>query len=146
MAYRFFTKRKGELLVKNEEANFNFTADHIVFVPYMWDYRDGKIFNSSFEALYKEINISKFASDSLAFLPVLADVGNNKKVAILEADLEEYPGMYLNINQTQKGFMGVFAPYPLEAKLGGYGGINYIPRRTVKLIFILPPEEAGQQG
>lgn len=134
VAYRFFTKRKGELFVKSEEANFNFTADQKVFVPYMWDYRDGKIFNSSFEALYKEINISKFASDSLAFLPVLADVGNNKKVVILEADLEDYPGMYLNINQTHKGFMGVYAPYPLEAKLGGYGGINYIPTKRADYI------------
>jgi alpha-glucosidase len=134
VAYRFFTKRKGELFVKNEEANFNFTADQKVLVPYMWDYRDGKIFNSSFEALYKEIDISKFATDSLAFLPVMADVGNNKKVVILEADLEEYPGMYLNINQTHKGFMGVFAPYPLEAKLGGYGGINFIPTKRADYI------------
>ena len=134
VAYRFFAKRKGELIVKNEEANFNFTADHKAFIPYQWDYRDGKIFNSSFEALYKEINISKFASDSLAFLPVLVDVGNNRKVVILEADLEEYPGMYLNINQTHKGFMGVYAPYPLEAKLGGYGGINYIPTKRADFI------------
>jgi len=114
-AYRFFTKKKGEMIVKNEEANFNFTADHKAFIPYMWDYRDGKIFNTSFEALYKETNISKFAPDSLAFLPLLVDVGENKKVAILEADLEDYPGMFLNINQTRKGFMGVYAPYPLEA-------------------------------
>jgi alpha-glucosidase len=134
VAYRFFTKRKGELIVKNEEANFNFTADDKTFVPYMWDYRDGKIFNSSFEALYKEINISKFASDSLAFLPVLVDVGDNKKVVILEADLEDYPGMYLNINQTHKGFMGVYAPYPLESKLGGYNGINYIPIKRADYI------------
>ena len=134
VAYRFFAKRKGELIVKNEEANFNFTSDNRAFIPYMWDYRDGKIFNSSFEALYKEINISKFASDSLAFLPVLVDVGNNRKVVILEADLEEYPGMYLNINQTHKGFMGVYAPYPLEAKLGGYGGINYIPTKRADYI------------
>jgi len=134
VAYRFFAKRKGELIVKNEEANFNFTSDNRAFIPYMWDYRDGKIFNSSFEALYKEINISKFASDSLAFLPVLVDVGNNRKVVILEADLEEYPGMYLNINQTHKGFMGVYAPYPLEAKLNGYGGINYIP--TKRAVYI----------
>ncbi|MCX6238834.1 MAG: glycoside hydrolase family 97 protein [Bacteroidia bacterium] len=115
VAYRFVTRRKGEIMVKNEEANFNFTADHKAFIPYMWDYRDGKIFNTSFEALYKEINISKFAPDSLAFLPLLVDVGNNKKVVILEADLEDYPGMFLNINQTRKGFMGVYAPYPLEA-------------------------------
>jgi len=134
VSYRFFTKRKGELLVKNEEANFNFTADHKAFVPYMWDYRDNKIFNSSFEALYKEINISRFASDSLAFLPVLVDVGNNKKIVILEADLEDYPGMYLNINKTHKGFMGVYAPYPLEAKLNGYGGINFIPTKRADYI------------
>ena len=129
VAYRFFTKKKGEIIIKNEEANFNFTDDHKAFLPYMWDYRGGKIFNSSFEALYREINISQFLTDSLAFLPVLVDVGNNKKVVILEADLEDYPGMYLNINQTRKGLMGVYAPYPLEAELGGFGGINYIPQK-----------------
>jgi len=134
VAYRFFAKRKGEIVVKNEEANFNFIADYKAFVPYMWDYRDGKIFNSSFEALYKEINISEFASDSLAFLPVLVDVGNNRKIVILEADLEDYPGMYLNINKTHKGFMGVYAPYPLEAKLSGYNGINYIPTKRADYI------------
>jgi alpha-glucosidase len=134
VAYRFFTNRKGEIIIKNEEANFNFTDDHKAFIPYMWDYRGGKIFNSSFEALYKEINISKFASDSLAFLPVLVDLENNKKVVITEADLEDYPGMYLNINQTRKGFMGVYAPYPLEAELGGFGGINYIPTKRAGYI------------
>lgn len=134
VAYRFFTKKKGELIVKNEEANFNFTANYKVFIPYMWDYRDGQKFNSSFEALYKEINISKFANDSLAFLPILADVGNNKKVVILEADLEDYPGMYLNINQTRQGFKGIFAPYPLETKTGGYNGINIIPTKRADYI------------
>ncbi len=134
VAYRFFTKRKGEVIVKSEEANFNFTNDCKAFVPYMNDYRAGKMFNSSFEALYREINISQFAKDSLAFLPLLVDVGNNKKVVILEADLEDYPGMYLNINQTGKGFMGVFAPYPLEAEVGGWGGINYIPTKMAEYI------------
>jgi alpha-glucosidase len=134
VAYRFFTKKKGEILVKHEEANFNFTDDHKAFLPYMWDYRGGKIFNSSFEALYREIAISHFSSDSLAFLPVLVDVGNNRKVVILEADLEDYPGMYLDVNQTRKGFIGVYAPYPLEAELGGYGGINDIPTKRADYI------------
>ncbi len=134
VAYRFFTKKDGEIIVKNEEATFNFTDDDKAFLPYMWDYRGGKIFNSSFEALYREINISQFLKDSLAFLPALVDVGNNKKVVILEADLEDYPGMYLNINQTGKGFMGVYAPYPLEAELGGYGGINYVPTKRADYI------------
>ena len=134
VAYRFFTKKKGEIILKHEEANFNFTDDHKAFLPYMWDYRGGKIFNSSFEALYREIAISHFSSDSLAFLPVLVDVGSNTKVVILEADLEDYPGMYLDVNQTRKGFMGVYAPYPLEAELGGYGGINDIPTKRADYI------------
>src|SRR4030042_6759653 len=94
VAYRFFTKKKGELIIKNEEANFNFTADHKAFIPYMWDYRDGKIFNCSFESLYTVQNISQFRKDSLAFLPLLIDLGNGKKAVILEADLEDYSGMF----------------------------------------------------
>jgi alpha-glucosidase len=52
LAYRFFTKKKGEIIVKNEIANFNFTEDYKAFIPYMWDYRGGVKFNSSFETLY----------------------------------------------------------------------------------------------
>ena len=114
VAYRFITKKTGEITVNNEEASFNFTADHKAFIPYMQDYRDGKIFNCSFESLYTVQNISQFRKDSLAFLPVLIDIGNGKKAVILEADLEDYPGMFLDINQTRKGFRGVYAPYPLE--------------------------------
>jgi alpha-glucosidase len=134
VAYRFFTRRKGKTVIKNEEANFNFTADHKALIPYMWDYREGKIFNNSFEALYDERRISEFAKDSLAFLPLLVDVEQNKKVVILEADLEDYPGMYLDINDTRKGFKGVFAPYPLETKVGGYLNMNLIPTKRADYI------------
>jgi alpha-glucosidase len=131
VAYRFFTNKPGEIIIKNEEANFNFTEDHKAFVPIQWDYRDGKNFNSSFEALYREINLSKFPKDSLAFLPVLIDVGQNKKVEVLEADLENYPGMYLDLNETGKGLKGVYAPYPLETYVKG---LNIIPIRRADYI------------
>jgi len=131
VAYRFVTRRKGGLIIKNEGANFNFVADDKAFIPIQWDYRIGKIFNSSFEALYHEINLSRFPTDSLAFLPILVDIGQGKKVAIVEADLEDYPGMYLNLNETQKGFKGIYAPYPLEAELKG---INYIPSKRADYI------------
>lgn len=124
VAYRFVTNKKGGLVVKNEEANFNFADDDKAFIPIQWDLRDGKNFNSSFEALYHEISLSQFPKDSLAFLPLLVDIGQNKKVAILEADLDDYPGMYLHLNSTEKGLSGVYAPYPLSAKLHR---INYIP-------------------
>ena len=124
LAYRFVTRRKGELVVQDEEANFNFAADDRAFIPIQWDYRAGKNFNSSFEALYHEISLSQMPKDSLAFLPLLVDLGQNKKAVILEADLQDYPGMYLGLNETQKGLKGVYAPYPLDAALHG---INYIP-------------------
>jgi len=131
VAYRFFTTKKGEIIIKNEEANFNFTENHDAFIPYMWDYRDGRIFNCSFESLYTEQKISQFRKDSLAFLPLLVDVGEGKKVVIIEADLEDYPGMFLDKNQTGKGFKGVYAPYPLEEK---QVRINYIPVKRADYI------------
>jgi alpha-glucosidase len=131
VTYRFFTRMDDEVIIKNEEANFNFTADHKAFIPYMWDYRDGKIFNCSFESLYTEQKISQFRKDSLAFLPLLVDADKGRKVVILEADLEDYPGMFLDINQTRMGFKGVFAPYPLEYKTVG---INLIPIKRADYI------------
>ena len=134
IAYRFFAKRKGEIVIRNEEANFNFTEDHKAFIPYLWDYRDGKIFNASFESVYTEQKISEFRSDSLAFLPLLVDLNNGKKALLIEADLEEYPGMFLVLNETKKGFKGVYAPYPLETKMAGYNNINIIPTKRADYI------------
>ena len=134
IAYRFFTKMPGEIIIKNEEANFNFTEDHIAFIPMQWDYRGGKMFNSSFENTYKEIKLSRFPKDSLAFLPVLVDVGQNKKAELFEVDLEDYPGMYVDLNQTGKGFKGVFAPYPLEVEIGGSNRLNIIPTKRADYI------------
>ena len=130
VAYRFITNRKGDLTIKNEGANFNFADDDKAFIPIQWDLRAGKNFNSSFEALYHEITLSQFPKDSLAFLPLLVD-GGRFKVCILEADLEDYPGMYLDLNVTQKGLKGVYAPYPLDAELHS---INYIPNNRAPYI------------
>ena len=134
VAYRFFLKRKRDVVIRSEESSFNFSADHQAFIPMQWDYRGGKNFNSSFEALYREIKLSSFPKDSLAFLPLLVDVGQGRKAVILEADLEDYPGMYVDINQTGKGLKGVFAPYPLEVEAGGYAGMNLIPTRRADYI------------
>ncbi len=131
VAYRFFTRKKEGLVINNETANFNFVENFKAFIPYMGDNRKGKVFNCPFESLYTEHNISQFHSDSLAFLPILIDLGNNKKAAILEADLEDYPGMFLNLNETGKGFKGVFAPYPLKEE---QDGIKFIPTQRADYI------------
>jgi alpha-glucosidase len=121
-AYRFFTKRKGEVIIQSEEANFNIENDDKCFVSYVRDFRGAEQYVQSFEALYNEVPLSKVNKDTLGFLPVLIDQGNRKAV-ILEADLEDYPGMFV-IPNAAKGFKGVFAPYAMEEKQGGYNMLN----------------------
>jgi alpha-glucosidase len=85
------------------------------------------MYSSAFECDYVETPLSKFVKDSLAISPLLVDLGNGKKAAIIEADLEDYPGMFLTRNdQTQQGLKGAFAHYPKEERLGGYNNMNYM--------------------
>jgi alpha-glucosidase len=122
VAYRFVSTKKGEITVKNEEANFNFKDDDKAFLPFVNDYRNNDKFTTSFESHYDYINLSEIKKDSLAFLPVLIDLGNGKKAAILEADLQNYPGMYVT-GRGKNGLRGVFAPYPTKEAIKR---INYV--------------------
>lgn len=135
VAYRFFTLMKEAITVLNEEANFNFRDDDKGFFPFTNDYRNKDKYTTSFEALYKNINLSVLNKDSLAFLPVLISVGNGNKVAILEADLEDYPGMYLSGNtQNPKSLRAVFAKYPTLEQTGGYANMNYVVNQRANYI------------
>jgi alpha-glucosidase len=135
VAYRFFTKKEGEITIVNEEANFNFDKDYKCFIPFVRDFRGTEQYIQSFEALYTEKNISQFSKDTLGFLPVLVDLGDQKKAVITEADLEDYPGMFLKVNDAKdKSFMGVYAPYPLEVKQGGYKMLNTMVSKRADFI------------
>ncbi len=129
VAYRFFTNKKDSVIVQSEDAHFAFDKDYTSFLPYANDPRDGKdFFQTSFEALYQERKLSEqLPNDSLAFLPVLIDLGNNKKAVITEANLENYPGMYMSKDASNaQSLQGRFAPYPTAFKNGGYHNINYV--------------------
>jgi len=137
VAYRFFTSKKGQIIVESEDANFNFSKDHKAFVPYVRDLRENDRYTSAFEAMYDEIPLSKFVKDSLALSPLLVDLGNGKKAAIIEADLEDYPGMFLTRNNhTQYGLQGAFAHYPKEERLGGFQKMNYMVTKRQPYIAI----------
>jgi alpha-glucosidase len=129
-AYRFITQKKEELTIVNEEANFNFKNDDEAFLPFVNDYRNKDKFNTSFEAHYDNISLSAIKKDTLAFLPILVDVGSPKKAVILEADLQDYPGMYLTPGEG-KNLHGVFAPYPTEEVIHG---INYVVNKRADYI------------
>ncbi|OKS89341.1 glycoside hydrolase family 97 protein [Mucilaginibacter polytrichastri] len=127
LAYRFVSERKGEITINNEQAQFNFKNDDTAYLPFVNDYRNKDKFTTSFEALYSKLQLSAIPKDSLAILPLLVDLGNQQKAAILEADIEDYPGMYLAAgDKGSNGLTGTFAKYPTVEANGGHHNINYV--------------------
>jgi alpha-glucosidase len=137
VAYRFATSKKKDYQVQNEEATFNFTADHTAIVPYVKQEKKTTIeeqFWNSFENTYTHALLSKLDPERLAFLPLVVEVANGKKVAITEADLESYPGMYLINRNGQQGLTGVFAPYPKKIEQGGHNQLQLIVKERENYI------------
>jgi alpha-glucosidase len=135
VAYRFFSTKKNDFTVVSENANFNFEKDYKAFVPYVNDPRaPGDSFITSFEALYDEHPISGFLKDSLAFSPLLVDLENGVKAALIEAHLENYPGMMYLKSSAAYGLKGAFAAYPLAYKAGGHNMLNQLVTKRANYI------------
>ncbi|HSD08515.1 glycoside hydrolase family 97 protein [Flavobacterium sp.] len=125
VAYRFITKKKKDITVKSEEVVLNFDQDYNTLIPYVRDLRNPKDpYISSFEAHYENKKVSEFTKDTLAFLPFLIDFKNHKKAVFLEANLEDYPGLFVTNTKDKKGFESRFSKYPLQEKNGGFNNIN----------------------
>lgn len=123
--YRFSTKKKKDITVKSEEVVLNFNQDYYTLMPYVRDLRNPKDpYISSFEAHYENKKISEFTKDTLAFLPFLIDYKNHKKAVFLEANLEDYPGLFVTNNKSKSGFESRFSKYPLKETNGGFNNIN----------------------
>jgi alpha-glucosidase len=125
VAYRFITKKKKNITVESEEVVLNFDQDYNTLMPYVRDLRNPKDpYISSFESHYENKKISEFAKDTLAFLPFLVDYKNNKKAVFLEANLEDYPGLFVTNNKDKSGFESRFSKYPLAETNGGFNFLN----------------------
>jgi alpha-glucosidase len=136
VAYRFITKKKGDITIKSEEVVLNFDKDYATLMPYVRDLRNQKDpYISSFESHYENKKISEFAKDTLAFLPFLVDFKNHKKAVFLEANIQDYPGMFVTNNTTKSGFEARFPKYPVKEYNGGFNYLNkLISERTDYLV------------
>jgi len=129
MVYRIVTNQKDSLTIENEIASFEFQADKKAYVPYVNDPHHNDIFALSFENSYQHLPIKQVKSDTLSFLPILVEGEGNLKIAITEADLEDYPGMFLKSNE--RGFKGVFAPFALaESPIGKNNRQAFVTKRA----------------
>ncbi len=124
MAYRFETSFKRDVVVVDETSNFIFENAKQAYVPYIREsiYR----YQASYESPYDVKPFSDIYADSLIILPFLVENKSGVKAVITEADLEDYPGLYLTINEKRDGFDGENAKYPLKEEQGGHNNLQSI--------------------
>ena len=132
VAYRFETDFCKPIIIENEIADFNFDKDYQGFIPYVLRRagQEGDLisqqFYNSFENTYTHINLSQMDPEKLAFLPLLVELKDGKKAVITEADLEDFPGLYLHNKDGGNGLSAVHAPYPKMEEQGGHNNLQYI--------------------
>ena len=107
-AYRLITKEKKA---------------YPAFIPYVNDNRAGERYCYSFESYYDEVALSKIYPDSLAITPLAVCLPGGMKAVVMDAGVENYPGMFLKKSQGNS-LKAEFAPYPLAHEVGGYDRLS----------------------
>lgn len=112
VAYRFITRKKAEATVLNEEFGVQFPASYLSHVSFAG-------FGSAYEEAYSHVKTSDYKeSDRITTLPVLLETDKQYKILISEADLSDYPCMFLKA-AGNTGLKSTFPKYPLELRENG---------------------------
>ena len=129
LAYRFTTRKKDGILVENEQVAYTFPGDYTAYAPYVGHKRlldfEGQ-FRNSFENTYTRLPLTQLDPRKLIFLPVLVELPGGRKMVITEADLQGYPGLFLNNSTEAPVLKGVFAPYPKKEEQGGHNQLQML--------------------
>jgi alpha-glucosidase len=128
-AYRFKTDFKGELIVYNEKVEYRFLENHQMVNQVVNRY------TTSYEQVYSRNGITDIKPGDLVLLPSVV-VMENLKLAILESDLYEYPGLYLTKNSAHRWpqLTGSFPMYPLKTEVGGDRSFNLVIKESANYI------------
>jgi alpha-glucosidase len=102
IAYRFETNIKEEVIVKNEVVDLNFAGNYGVLFP------EEETLYSHYERVYLDQQISSLKAGRFCSLPTLVKADQNVKIGITEADLFDYPCLFLEAT----GVNGFKSKYP----------------------------------
>ncbi len=108
VAYRFETRIKNQVTVVDEKADLNFSGNFSVLFP------EEESFISHNERSYLDESIAAIASGRFCSLPALVKASNNIKIGITEADLYDYPCLFLK-GTGKNSFVSKFPKAVLEA-------------------------------
>ncbi len=130
VAYRLLTRYKDSLTIFNETAEYGIMPDNTVYYSPVAKRVDADIFHTSFEEPYQVKTADSIDESNLIFSPVLIDFQSRGKLVITESDLEDYPGMFLQVKKGAR-MTGAFAGYPLEEQvMGGEFKQSVVTRRA----------------
>lgn len=108
VAYRFITRKKGDAVVVNEDFGVKFPTSYLAQLSLTGS------FKTSYENLYSHVKTTDYKeSDEMTTLPVLLETDKQYKILISEADLLDYPCMFLK-STGNNGMKSIFSKYPLE--------------------------------
>lgn len=129
VAYRFVTDFKDSVKVMNEQADFKFTDSTSAIVAETNTY-------TAWELSYESYTSFNFIpKDRHAIIPALFTIKPSPiRVVIAEADLFDYPGMYLQSGDHV--MTGIWANYPLKTEMGSWGNfVTVVKQRAPFLAF-----------
>lgn len=135
LAYRFITNKKGEIEIMGENFAIHFPADYLAHLSQP----DG--FKTSYEYPYTHVRTKDYKhTDRMSYLPVLLETDKQYKILISEADLQDYPCMFLQ-STGNNGMQSLFPKCPLEFGEDGDRSLkilkeaNYIAKTSGKRNF-----------
>jgi alpha-glucosidase len=108
LTYRFKTALNKEIIVNGEQLEINFPEQTRVMFP------EEESLLSDNERPYLDNELSAFSQKQFCSLPVLATVKSGVRVLITDADLLDYPNMFLSATG-KNSLKSKFPPVVLEA-------------------------------
>src|SRR5699024_9839458 len=97
VAYRFKTNlHDHRIKVKSEQLEYNFADNYHIYFP------EEESFITHQERYYKYLRLNDISSDRFSSIPALVEVNKGPNVLITEADLQDYPGFYLQGTQSNR--------------------------------------------
>lgn len=107
-AYRFITDKKNDIEVMNEDFCINFPENYLMHISKTCS------FKTSYENLYSHVNSIDYQLDNqMTYLPVLLETPCDYNILISEADLDDYPCMFLK-SSGKNGLISAFPKVPIK--------------------------------
>ncbi len=126
VAYRFLTDFPENIVVVNENVNFQMTGDCRLVGLQSSNLH-------AYESNYSTLDLSKLDGKMYLCLPLLVRVPGGPNVMITESDLLDYPGLYLQ-SATEHALAGFLPPFPLEVAQDQGRGFDLVVQKTAGYI------------